>query len=485
MNVSSGNNTGNSSRRIRVFGVIVSLFIYLGVCSGAAFAGNVPMIPASFSDLAEKAGPAVVNISTVKTAKGGGIVLRQFPGLPFNDRNDHMNDFFERFFGNERQREFKQRSLGSGFIVDKDGFIVTNNHVVENADQIKVILQDGKEFVAEIIGRDVNTDLALIKIEPDHGLPVLKLGDSDKLKVGEWVVAIGNPFGYDHTVTSGIVSAKGRNIGASAYDDFIQTDTSINPGNSGGPLIDMEGAVVGINTAIIQGGQGIGFAIPSNLAKGIITQLRENGNVTRGWLGVQIQNISSEMADYYKLKDQRGVFVADVVEGDPADSAGIQPKDIIIALDGKSVKDGHDLTSRIANTEVGAKVKVTVLRNGKTKVLTVKIAEKEEDRTIAANDRAPGVDDTLGIRVADVTPETAEARNLTKKEGVVVVSVTPGSIAEETDIRPGDIIEEINHESIRTTQDYFDTIKKIKKGDKVEIVMIGANGGFKVISVNI
>lgn len=462
----------------------MAISVYMVVFIGAASAGDIQMIPASFSTLAEKAGPAVVNISTVKTMKGGGIVLRQFPGSPFDDRNNPMNDFFEKFFGNERQREFRQRSLGSGFIIDKEGFIVTNNHVVENADQIKVILQDDKEFVAEIIGRDVNTDLALIKIKPDHGLPVLNLGDSDKLKVGEWVVAIGNPFGYDHTVTAGIVSAKGRNIGASAYDDFIQTDTSINPGNSGGPLLDLEGNVVGINTAIIQGGQGIGFAIPSKVAKGIIRQLKENGNVTRGWLGVNIQDVTPEMADYYQLKIEEGVFIVDVVPGDPADKGGIKPKDIIISLDGEDVKNAHDLTTRVANIAVGSNVKVKILRDGKPKTLTVKIAKKDDDRVFSKSGSGfESKDDSLGVMIAELTKELAERKHLTRKEGVVVVEVEPQSKADEAGVSPGDIIEEVNHESIKTKDDYFKAMEKIKKGETITIAMITGQGSFKIISV--
>jgi serine protease Do len=247
--------------------------------------------PESFSTLAETVSPAVVNISTVKTIKGGGPVFRHFYQGPWGDQ-DPFKDFFDKFFGDEQQREFKQRSLGSGFIIDKDGYIVTNNHVIADADEIKVKLNSGKEYDAKIIGRDPSTDIALIKIKADSNYSVAKLGDSDALKVGEWVVAIGSPFGLEHTVTAGIVSAKGRVIGSGPYDDFIQTDASINPGNSGGPLINMKGNVVGINTAIIASGQGIGFAVPVNMAKGVIKQLKEEGEVTRGWLGVGIQDIN-------------------------------------------------------------------------------------------------------------------------------------------------------------------------------------------------
>jgi serine protease Do len=279
---------------------------------------NIQATPLSFSSLAEKASSAVVNIRTVKTIKGGGRVFRQFKRGPFGD-DDTMRDFFDRFFGENRQHDFKQRSLGSGFIIDKEGYIVTNNHVVDNADKIEVLLKDAEKFDAEIVGRDVNTDLALIKIKSERNLPVLKFGDSDAIKVGQWVVAIGSPFGLEHTITAGIISAKGRVIGSGPYDDFLQTDASINPGNSGGPLINMKGEVVGINTAIIASGQGIGFAIPVNLAKGIIDQLKNSGEVTRGWLGVGIQDISDEVAEYYGIEEKIGVLVIEVFPGDPAE----------------------------------------------------------------------------------------------------------------------------------------------------------------------
>ena len=324
--------------------------------------GTIFSAPESFNELAENASPAVVNIRTVKTIKGGGRVFRQFKKGPFGE-NDPFHDFFDRFFGENRPHDFKQRSLGSGFIINKDGYIVTNNHVVENADKIEVILKNEKEFDAKIVGRDPNTDLALIKIKPNRDLPVLLFGDSDALKVGQWVVAIGSPFGLEHTVTAGIVSAKGRVIGSGPYDDFIQTDASINPGNSGGPLINMEGKVVGINTAIIAGGSGIGFAIPINLAKNIVDQLKTSGEVIRGWLGVGIQDISKQVAEYYGIKSEKGVLVTEVFPDDPADKAGIEPQDIILSINGIEVGTSREITSMIADLGVGETVKIQVLRN--------------------------------------------------------------------------------------------------------------------------
>jgi serine protease Do len=296
----------------------------------------------SFSRLAELAGPAVVNIRTVKTMKDGGRVFRHFSKGPFG-QGDPFHDFFNRSPENDPQREHKKRSLGSGFIIDGDGYIVTNNHVVENADKIKVKLKSGEEFDASIVGRDPKTDLALIRITSDNGLPKLKIGNSDNLKVGQWVMAIGSPFGLEQTVTAGIVSAKGRVIGSGPYDDFIQTDASINPGNSGGPLLNTDGEVVGINTAIIAGGQGIGFAIPINMAKDIIDQLKADGQVTRGWLGVSIQDITDELADYYGLEKGKGVLVVDVVSESPADEAGLEVKDIILTVDGQSLETSRAL----------------------------------------------------------------------------------------------------------------------------------------------
>src|SRR5512139_1182855 len=305
--------------------------------------GRYQMVLPNFSALAKQVQPGVVNIRTVKTTKEGGPVFRHFFGNPFGNREPFGNR--DPFGEGGPGREFKQRSLGSGFIIDREGFIVTNHHVVENADQIKVRLADEREYDAKVIGRDPKTDLALIQIEGAKDVTPLKMGDSEKLEVGSWVLAVGSPFGLEQTVTAGIVSAKGRFIGAGPYDDFIQTDASINPGNSGGPLLNMNGEVVGINTAIVAQGQGIGFAIPVNLAQNIIAQLKERGSVTRGWMGVGIQDLTPELAQYYGLKEQKGVLVTQVFPGDPADKAGIRAKDVIIAVDGKPVSSGRELSS--------------------------------------------------------------------------------------------------------------------------------------------
>jgi len=437
--------------------------------------------PESFNQLAENSSPAVVNIRTIKIIKGGGRVFRQFKKGPFGE-DDPFHDFFDRFFGDERPHDFKQRSLGSGFIINKDGYIVTNNHVVENADKIEVILKDEKEYDAEIVGRDANTDLALIKIKPDRDLPVLLFGDSDALKVGQWVVAIGSPFGLEHTVTAGIVSAKGRVIGSGPYDDFIQTDASINPGNSGGPLINMQGKVVGINTAIIAGGSGIGFAIPINLAKNIVDQLKTSGEVIRGWLGVGIQDISKQVAEYYGIKSEKGVLVTEVFPDDPADKAGIEPQDIILSINGIEVGTSREITSMIADLGVGETVKIQVLRNGKTKTFKVKIAKREETR-ISAISTHKEKQTELGISVENVTPEIARRFNLKDAKGVIVSAVEPDSKAEEAGVRRLDIIKEINHKSIATVSDLNKLISEIKKDEPIRMFIWRTNRGFLVIKM--
>ena len=460
---------------------ILALSSFYQVSGVEAKTGAFLSAPESFNQLAENASPAVVNIRTVKTIKGGGRVFRQFKKGPFGE-DDPMKDFFDRFFGEDRPRDFKQRSLGSGFIIGKDGYIVTNNHVVKNADKIQVILKDEKEFEANIIGRDDNTDLALIKIKSDRDLPVLQFGDSETLKVGQWVVAIGSPFGLEHTVTAGIVSAKGRVIGSGPYDDFIQTDASINPGNSGGPLINMEGKVVGINTAIIAGGSGIGFAIPINLAKKIIDQLKSSGEVTRGWLGVGIQDISKEVGEYYGIETKQGVLVTEVFPGDPADKAGIMPQDIILSINGQAVGTAREITGMIADIGIDETIKIKVLRNGKARTFKVKIA-KREDARIAARKTHKEKQAELGIRVAEVTPETARRFNLKDAKGVIVVGVEPDSKAEEAGVRMHDIIKEINHNSIKTVNDLNKVISDIQKGETVNMFIWRMNQGFLVLKM--
>jgi len=489
------------TRRRAVFVVLFLVMIILGIScfnsvsddkakksgSDSSLAGVVPsitglkpsevrLIPESFSALAEMASPAVVNIRTVRTEKTGN-VFRQFHKSPFGE-DDQMEDFFNKFFNQNQPKEFKQRSLGSGFIIDKEGYIVTNNHVVENADKIKVILKNEKEFEAETVGRDPNTDLALIKIKPGYDLPVLKIGDSDALKVGQWVLAIGSPFGLEHTVTAGIVSAKGRVIGSGPYDDFIQTDASINPGNSGGPLINMSGEVIGINTIIIAGGQGIGFAIPINLVKGIVEQLKKHGDVTRGWLGVTIQDLPADLAEYIGIKDGKGVLVSDVIAGDPADKAGIRPKDIIIEINGQKIESSRTLLKMVADIGVGEVAKIKVLRDGKEKTFHVEVAKRMDEKIASTRDSMKGPADETGIRVANLTPEIAKRFGIIEKEGVIVAEVDSGGEGAEAGIAPGDIIKEVNHQAVKSVKDYTEAIGKIKKGETFRIFLWRSKVGF-------
>ena len=444
---------------------------------------DVITVPGSFSQLAEMAGPAVVNIRTVKTIKGGGPVFRNFRRNPHGG-DDPFKDFFEKFFGEDTQREFKQPSLGSGFIIDKEGFVVTNNHVIQDADQIKVKLGGDTEYDAEVVGRDANTDLALLKIKTGKDLPVLKLGDSDELKIGQWVVAIGSPFGLERTVTAGIVSAKGRVIGSGPYDNFIQTDASINPGNSGGPLINMNGEVVGINTAIIAAGRGIGFAIPINLAEKIIAQLKSEGEVTRGWLGVAIQDLTGEMAEYYGLKDRKGVLVADVFKGDPADEAGIKPKDIILEVNDQKIETSRQLTAMIADLKVGEAAKVEVFRNGKIKTFQIKLAKRDDQRLAERSTPRERQEDKFGIRIAELTPEITQRFGIGDTSGVIVIDVESGSKAAEAGVQMGDIIKEINHRIVESEKDYIAAMDKIKEGESVNLFIWRKNAGFMVIKLN-
>jgi serine protease Do len=446
--------------------------------AGAASTGaaETVMVPANFTHLAESVRPAVVNIRTVKTVNGGGPVFRHFfERGPFGDQ-----DPFRDFFGRGPNREFKQRSLGSGFIVDAAGFIVTNNHVVEDADQIKVRLYDEKEYDAEVVGRDPKTDLALIRIKSDRKLEALPLGDSDQLPVGSWVVAIGSPFGLEQTVTAGIVSAKGRIIGSGPYDDFIQTDASINPGNSGGPLVNLQGEVVGINTAIVASGQGIGFAIPVNLARGIIAQLKETGEVSRGWLGVGIQNLTPELMEYYGLKEDQGALVTQVYEGDPADKAGIRPGDVIVGVEDTPVTSSRDLSGAIADAGADSTIKVHLRREGKDKTVRVKLAKRSDTEPGAV--RSEKRSDDLGLQVGELTPELAERLGLdAAQQGVVVMQVEPGSKAEQAGIERGDLISEVNRRGVENLEAFGKIMEGIKVGDTVQMLLRRGGGGLVAV----
>jgi serine protease Do len=403
-------------------------------------------VPAGFADLAERVSPGVVNIQTSRTLQQSQQMPRQFEEFflgPFED-------LFRQH--GERQREFKRSALGTGFVISPDGYIVTNNHVIEEVDTITVAFEDGKELEATVAGRDPKTDIALIRVETEQELFALPLGDSEKVRPGEWVVAIGNPFGLGHTVTAGIVSAKHRIIGQGSYDDFIQTDAAINFGNSGGPLINLAGEVIGVNTAINPRANTIGFAVPINMAKDILPQLRATGHVTRGWLGVVIQRITPDISEHLDLEDETGALVSRVMSDGPAEEAGIKHGDVIVEFDGQPIEDWNDLPRVVASTPVGKKVKVTVLRQGKRKELKAKIGVLEEPEATALAKREGGAG-AFGLRVQDLTPDVAEQLGVDESHGVVVTAVEPGSPAHEAGLRRGDVILEIDRSAVKDVDD--------------------------------
>jgi serine protease Do len=460
------------------YGVSIAVKHPETVVSTGSTLSETPMVPANFSDLAEKVRPGVVNIQVVKKVKNVGFGFRNFPGNPFGDNNP-FGDFFGPFSEGNPPKSFEQRGVGSGFVMSRDGYVLTNNHVVEDADQIKVKLANGKEYVGKIVGRDPKTDLALVKIEGASDLHPLKLGNSEDLKVGSWVVAVGSPFGLEQTVTAGIVSAKGRVIGTGPYDNFIQTDASINPGNSGGPLINMKGEVVGINTAIIASGQGIGFAIPINMAKEIAPQLQEQGHVTRGWLGVSIQEVTPELAKSFDLKEKKGALVSQLVSGSPAEKAGIEQGDVIMEFDGKEVPDAKALPLIVASTPVGKTVTIKLLRNGKVLDRQVKVGEMEEKVEVT---KAPS-HKSLGITVQNLTPEIAKGLGLKKETGVVVTRVEPGSAAADAGIQTGDVIREVNRKPIKDVEEFSQKVEKAKGQNNVLfLIQRGQNSLFAAVT---
>lgn len=441
----------------------------------------------SFIELAQTVKPAVVNISTTKIIKGGR-EFRHFLG-PF-DRQEPFHDFFEFFFRGLPPEDLKQQSLGSGIIISKDGYILTNNHVIEKADEIKVKVADMEEEMdAEVRGKDPKTDLALLKVDAG-GLTVGHLGDSDEIRVGEWVMAIGNPFGFSHTVTVGVISALGRRglelMGSEpSYQDFIQTDAAINPGNSGGPLLNTRGEIIGINTAIFSrsgGYMGIGFAIPCNMAKDIIPQLREKGKVTRAWLGVYIQKVTPALARSLGLEKPRGALVARVVPDGPSDKAGIKQEDVILKFDGSDVDKMNQLPTMVANNPVGKDCEVEVLRRGKKKRIRVTLGELPDEVEL---ERVSVEEEELGIEVQNITPELARYYNLEDRRGVIVTHVEGGSPADRAGFKRGDIILEIERQKVTDIGDYRRLIKQGMKGERPVLFLVkrGDNTIFLAVEV--
>lgn len=429
----------------------------------------------TFIQIAQKADLGVVNIGTTQIIKNNKRRAPMFEGQesPFDEF--FGGDLFKHFFGEESQEqpEVRRPSLGSGFIINKEGLIVTNNHVVEKASEITVTIGQDHEYKAKLIGADPKTDVAIIKIEPKEELHPLTLGDSDALMVGEIVVAIGNPFGLSHTVTQGIVSAKARTIGFGPYDDFIQTDASINPGNSGGPLLNLEAKVVGINAAIVASAQGIGFAIPINTAKNIIEQLQTKGSVTRGWLGVYIQKVDPDLAKSLGLKDRRGALVSGVQKASPAEKVGLKARDVIVEVNGKPISDFNELPRLVALLPVGQKVNLKVVRDGKEIMVSPVVGIlKNDEEPLEENKKdsgsRPSEPDQLGLTVETLTKQEAAQRGIEEdRRGVMVQKISPSSKAAEKGIQRGDIIVEVNKVRVKTAQEYAQVVKGLKKGDSV------------------
>jgi serine protease Do len=469
------------------------------VAAAAAAALTLPLIaspaaargPDGIAEVAEQVIDAVVNISTSQTVDAKAGPTPQLPqGSPFEE-------FFDEFFKNRRggqggdnpRTPRRVNSLGSGFIIDASGVVVTNNHVIADADEINVILNDGTKLKAEIVGRDQKTDLALLRVKPEKPLRAVKFGDSDRLRLGEWVVAIGNPFSLGGTVTAGIVSARNRDINSGPYDNYIQTDAAINRGNSGGPLFNLEGEVIGVNTAIISpsgGSIGIGFAVPSKTAIAVIDQLRQFGETRRGWLGVRIQQVTDDIAESLGMKQTRGALVAGIDDKGPAKPAGIEPGDVIVNFDGHDIKELRDLPRVVADTPVGKDVKVTVIRKGKEEIKTVKLGRLEDsDKQLAAAKSGPQaapeeksvVKKALGLDLANLSDDLRKRYKIKDTvKGVIITGVDANSAAADKRLNAGDVIVEVAQEAVTAATDVQRRIEQLKKENRKSALLLVANG---------
>jgi len=491
------------NRKHFLIGLGAGIFLSLGVIIGLILAANegrltsgqsgpssgpsssprmaetiaAPPMDQGFVPVAKATTPAVVNISTTRVIKNPSGA----PMTPFSE-----DPFFRQFFGDEFYRQFeipkerREQSLGSGVIVDPNGLIVTNNHVVAKADEIKVLLGDKREFKGKVVGTDPKTDVAVVKINAKD-LPTIPWGDSDKLQVGEYVLAIGNPFGLNQTVTMGIVSAVGRaNVGIAEYEDFIQTDAAINPGNSGGALVNVRGELIGINTAIFSqsgGYMGVGFAVPSDMVKSVMDSLVKSGKVVRGWLGVSIQDVSPDLAKQFALPEAKGAVVTDILENSPAAKAGLQQGDVIVSFDGAPVDNTGMLRNRVAQTPIGKKVQVGVIRDKKEKELEVLIAEQPKEIS-RGQEEGPGTPDEevstalSGIEVRDLSPNLVQRYGLSKSDkGVVITQVDQGSAAADSGLREGDLVVEINRQAVKSVKDYDRLAAKVGKQDTVLLLV--------------
>jgi serine protease Do len=444
-------------------------FLVLSVCLiWASFIGNglaasqdegikmLMQLEDVFVGIADRVKPAVVNIATVSppaTEKRSDSPRRRPPNSP---------------------------GSGSGIIMDKRGYIITNNHVVGGADEVEVRLSDKRRFNGKVIGKDPDTDLAVVKIEAEKNIPTVNWGDSATVRVGQWVIAVGNPYGLDRTVTVGVVSGIGReNVQLSRYEDFIQTDASINPGNSGGPLFNINGEVIGINTAIINFAQGIGFAIPSNMAQNVVQQLILRGKVVRGWLGVGIQAVTQDLASKFGVKEGEGVLINDVFEGDPADKAGLQPGDVIVLVNGKSVDTPQTLSRLIAGLGPEKKAKMVVMRDGKEKTFMVVLGERKEEAVVASIPSKPEI--LYGLTIDDLTSELAERFKLKESTGALITRVEPDSVAESQGLKEGDLIREVNRKEVKNAKEFKNTVAEVKKGDSVLFRVIRENRALYIL----
>jgi serine protease Do len=449
--------------------------------------------PENVADVAEQVIDAVVNISTSQRVDAK---LGNMPDLP---PGSPMEEFFEEFFKNRRgqggqgdadRTPRRVNSLGSGFIIDPSGVVVTNNHVIADADEINVILNDGTKLPAELIGKDTKSDLALLRVHPDKPLKAVKFGDSDKLRLGEWVIAIGNPFSLGGTVTAGIVSARNRDINSGPYDNYIQTDAAINRGNSGGPLFNLNGDVIGVNTAIISpsgGSIGIGFAVPSNSAVAVINQLRQFGETRRGWLGVRIQQVTDDIAESLSIKPARGALVAGIDDRGPAKPGGIEPGDVVVKFDGRDIKEMHDLPRIVADTPVGKEVEVVVIRKGKEETHTIKIGRLEDGEKLAAADAKKNavpeqksvVQKTLGLELSSLSDDLRKKFKVRDSvKGVLVTAVDANVASSATDKRlsPGDVIVEVQYEAVGNPSDLQTRLEALKTQGKKVAVLLVSNG---------
>ena len=415
----------------------------------------------AFTAVADRVTPSVVNVSTVSRRPVAGS-----PDDPQRFREFFGDEFYEKYF-KRRPRE-EPRSSGSGVIVDPAGYILTNNHVIENAQDITVRLSDSRKFTATLVGRDPKTDLAVLKVEAPAPLPAASLGDSERLRVGQWVVAIGNPFGLDRTVTVGIVSATARTrVGVATYENFIQTDASINPGNSGGPLANLDGRVIGINTAIVAAGQGIGFSIPINEAKSVMAQLIARGKVVRGWLGIAIQDVTDELASSFGVREREGVLVADVMKGGPGEAAGLRPGDVIVDLGGTKIREVPDLQRRVANVAPGQTVAVGVIRDRKPQRLSVRVGEMPVDDATAADADVDVAPEGFGLQVEPLAPDTAERLGLSFSQGLLVTDVASGGPADRAGLKRGDIILEVDRKPVQDARSLQKALGAVPAGRSV------------------